>query len=430
MGSVLPRRRRSLRGAVGLGLLALVGVLLPALAEAPAAVGRGVDVPRGDDVTLSGTSFTVSGHGFGHGHGMSQYGAQGAAKQGLTAAQILAFYYPGTTLTTWSGRRIRVLISEDTTRDLQVLAQPGLTVLDRGSHRSYPLDGPSWITRWRLGVASGRSIVEYRGAHTAWHRYQLPGGPAALVGDGELHAPHYRFTLVTPTGQLAVRGVLRSVRPSPGSRDRMTVDVLALENYLRGVVPAEMPASWLPAALQSQAIAARTYALRLMHDNASGPYDTCDTTACQVYRGLAAEQPSSDQAIAATRGQYLRYQDVPIVAQFGSSNGGQTSAGPPHDYLVSQADPYDDDAHANPYTSWTVTVAVADLAAAARRAGHDIGTPTRITTTQREGCDDGCDWNGRALAVTLTGTNGSWQLTGDAFRGLLGLRSTWFRVLA
>jgi SpoIID/LytB domain protein len=304
-------------------------------------------------------------------------------------------------------------------------------VVDRATGRSYRLDGPSWVTRWRLTVASGRSIVQYRGAGGSWHRYRLSDGRVPLVGDGELHAPHYRFTVVLPGGgRLAVRGVLRSVRPSPHSGQRMTIDVLSLENYLRGVVPAEMPASWLPAALQAQAIAARTYALRLMSDNAGRAYDTCDTTACQVYRGIDAEQPTTDRAVAATGGRYLRYQDVPIFAQFGSSNGGQTSAGPPHDYLVSQADPYDDDAGANPYHDWSVTVSTDDLAAAARRAGRDVGTPTRVTITQREGCDDGCDWNGRAVAVTLTGTTGSWDLSGDAFRSLLRLRSTWFRLVA
>lgn len=411
-----------------LRILLVVGSVAAALLPAGAAQARRSNVPAADDVTLANPTFTVDGHGFGHGHGMSQYGAQGAAKQGLSAAQIVAFYYPGTTPATWSGRRIRVLLSADTTRDVQVLAQPGLTVVDRGTHRTYPLNGPSWVTRWRLGVHDGRSIVQYRGARTAWHRYRLPGGPAALVGDGELHARHYRFTLVTPAGRMDVRGVLRAARPSPRSRDRMTVDLLSLENYLRGVVPAEMPASWLPSALQAQAIAARTYALRLMQDNAHAPYDTCDTTSCQVYAGPDAAQPTTDEAIAATRGQYLTYQGVPILAQFGSSDGGRTSAGPPHDYLVSQADPYDDDAGENPYSDWTTTVKVADLAAAARQAGHDVGTPTRITITQREGCTDGCDWNGRAASVDLTGDRGTWTMSGDAFRSLLGLRSTWFHL--
>lgn len=411
-----------------LRVLLAVGSLAVALLPAGAAQARRGDVPAGDDVPLSGPTFVVDGHGFGHGHGMSQYGAQGAAKQGLSAAQIVAFYYPGTAPATWSGRRIRVLLTADTTRDVQVLAQPGMTVVDRGTRTTYPLNGPRWVTRWRLGVASGHSIVQYRGAKGPWHRYRLPGGPAALVGDGELHAPHYRFTLVTPSGRVAVRGVLRAVRPSPRSSDRMTVDVLSLENYLRGVVPAEMPASWLPAALQAQAIAARTYALRLMQDNAHRAYDTCDTSACQVYRGPDAVQPSTDQAVAATRGQYLSYEGMPILAQFGSSNGGQTSAGPPHDYLVAQADPYDDDAGKNPYTDWTATVKVAALAAAARRAGHDVGTPTRITITQREGCASSCDWNGRVVSVDLTGDTGTWTMSGDAFRSLLGLRSTWFAI--
>ena len=74
--------------------------------------------------TPGDTVITLTGHGYGHGHGLSQYGAQGAAQQGLTWGQIVQFYYPGTTVGRVSGR-VRVLISADTTPDVQVVAKPG-----------------------------------------------------------------------------------------------------------------------------------------------------------------------------------------------------------------------------------------------------------------------------------------------------------------
>ena len=74
----------------------------------------------------------VHGHGFGHGHGMSQYGAWGAALQGLTHTQILDFYYPGTTWSEVRGK-VRVLVSADTTPDLVVSPAAGLTLRDLGA---------------------------------------------------------------------------------------------------------------------------------------------------------------------------------------------------------------------------------------------------------------------------------------------------------
>ena len=74
--------------------------------------------------------------------------------------------------------------------------------------------------------------------------------------------------------------------------------MLNIEKYLRGVVASEMPASWPSAALQSQAVAARTYAARGRADRTGSYYDLCDTTSCQVYGGLATEDSRTSAAIA------------------------------------------------------------------------------------------------------------------------------------
>ena len=123
------------------------------------------------------------------------------------------------------------------------------------------------------------------------------------------------------------RGSLRSLRPSSGSRSRDTVNVLRLDDYLKGVVPREMPASWSPAAVQAQAIAARTYAAYERAHPLTDTYQICDTTSCQVYGGYSSEHPDSNAAIEATAGKIQTYGGDPAFTQFSSSSGGWTSAG-------------------------------------------------------------------------------------------------------
>ncbi|HEY6933624.1 MAG TPA: SpoIID/LytB domain-containing protein [Marmoricola sp.] len=383
----------------------LLGV---AAAPAQAASGESYRVPAGG-------TFTAVGHGYGHGHGMSQYGAQGAAVKGLSAAQILAFYYPGTRMAT-RRQQIRVLITADTTRDTEVVAEPGLSVTDRGTGRSYALPQISGVRHWRLNVdRRGRTVIGYQTGH--WHRYR-PGGLAHLVGDGELRAADGTLGLVLPGGTtVTYRGRLRGVSPSPGSSDRDTVDVLPLEQYLRGVVSAEMPASWRPAALQAQAVAARTYAIRESRDNAHRAYQICDSWACQVYGGVAAEYPSTDAAVRATRGQYLIYDGRPAFTQFGSSSGGWTTDGG-LPYLPAQADPYDGWA-GNPVHSWSTRL---DARVAEQRYPA-IGRLRRILVTARDG--NGA-YGGRVTSVVLVGSTGRQPVSGAGFEALYGLRSTWF----
>ena len=364
----------------------------------------------------AGGSFTVSGHGYGHGHGMSQYGAEGAARQGLSASQILSFYYPGTTVAT-KVQPIRVLITADTTRDTAVLAEPGMTMRDLGSGTTYALPDIAGVRRWRLNVDQrGETVVGYQTGR--WHRYR-PGGLAHLVGDGQFRAADGTLTLVLPggTAPATYRGALRGASPSAGSPDRDTVNVVSVEQYLRGVVSAEMPASWDPAALQAQAVAARTYALFEKAENAHRSYQICDTWSCQVYRGTSAEYPSTDAAVRATRGQYLAYAGQPAFTQFGSSSGGWTTDGG-QAYLPAQADPYDGWA-GNPVHDWSTTV---DERVVERRYPA-LGDLQTIKITARDGNGD---YGGRVLSMVLVGAKSRQGISGATFQALYGLRSTWF----
>jgi stage II sporulation protein D len=396
--------RRSSRLLAALGATLLAASVTMAV---PSTASRGAEV-----YAVSGPStITLTGHGYGHGHGMSQYGAEGAARQGLTWQQIIGFYYPGTS---WSELRgpISVWLTGDTTDDVVVAAQPGLSVTRLSPRRTWALPA-NGARQWRVnGLAGGRSQVQFvKGG--GWRTWKVFGG------DAELSSSHKRLTLVTPAGSRTYRGRLRSASLVPGGTARDTVNILSMESYLRGVVPLEIPASWSPDAVRAQAVAARTYAAaERSHPNARH-YEICDTTQCQVYGGMGAEHPAATQAVRDTARQGLTYEGRPAFTQFSASSGGWTSAGSAP-YLVAQEDPYDG-WDGNGVHTWTRTVADSAL----ERHYPAIGDLTGIEIAGRDGYGD---WGGRVQEMTLVGTRGRAATTGDTLRTILGLRSSWFTV--
>jgi peptidoglycan hydrolase-like amidase len=325
---------RSFRPAAALAPLVAVVVAAALRAAAPASADQRWSVP--DRAWI-----TIKGHGYGHGHGMSQHGAQGAALQGKGHRGILGFYYPGTRRGEIGGQ-VKVLITADTSDDLVVRARSGLTVRDStgGGKVRLPDNGAS---RWRVAVTgTGVNRVSYR--TDRWRTWRN------LKGWGEFAAAGAPVTLVTPSGQRAYRGRLRAVPVSAGSRARDTVNVTSLENYVKGVVPLEMPATWSPAAVRAQAVAARTYAA---YERASKG-QICDTTQCQVYGGASAEHPASNRAVNATRRELRKHRGAPAFTQLSARSGGWTSAGSAP-YLPAQKDPYDGWS-GNPHHTWSVRV--------------------------------------------------------------------------
>ncbi|WP_181312228.1 SpoIID/LytB domain-containing protein [Nocardioides campestrisoli] len=398
------------RAAALAAALVLVPLGVPA---ATAAKGTPAPVANPQDMwsVQGAAAIRVLGKGYGHGHGMSQYGAEGAARAGLTHQQIMEFYYPGTQWGTATGK-VRVHLTADTTDDVVVVAKPGTTVKNLATKKRWKL--PNRTTgQWRLTTnrRNNKTIVQWRD-RGSWKRWK------AFSGDGELAAPG-GLTLVTPSGRTTYRGKLRAASPVPGSKQRDTVNVVSLENYLKGVVPLEIPASWNPEAVRSQAVAARSYAAFERAQPLARHYQICDTTACQVYGGKSAEHPLATDAITATAGQVLTADGAPAFTQFASSNGGWSSAGS-RPYLAAQADPYDGWA-GNPNHTWSVTMGVEKL----ESAWPAVGSLQTVTITARDGNGE---WGGRVSRMTLTGTAGSVEVTGDQVRSALGLKSSWFTL--
>lgn len=378
-----------------LGALLGLGVLV----APPASAGDEQPIP--DHAVI-----TVDGRGYGHGHGMSQYGAEGAARQGLDHGQILEFYYPGTQQGTVGGK-VKVLVTADTSKDVVVAARDGLRLTRLTSGKDWNLTRVRpGAKKWRIKpVAGDRSEIAYKGSR--WRVWKtFPGDAQFDAGKSpvKLFLPHHR--------SVEYRGVLRSA-----ARD--TVNILRLDHYLRGVVPLEVPASWSPEAVQAQAVAARTYAAFERAHPIAEHYQICDTTSCQVYGGYSAEHPDSNAAIAATRKEVRTYEGEPAFTQFSSSNGGWTSAGSVP-YLVAQEDPYDGWS-GNPNHTWSRTISDATI----EQAWPMIGNLQKVTFSGRDGHGE---WGGRVALVELQGSSGTKTVSGSDFRSGLGLRSEWINL--
>lgn len=398
--SIHRRAAKRVAGLLAYSLVATAGVVAfsgasPAAAESLAPLVNG--------------SWSILGHGYGHGHGMSQYGARGAARRGLNAAQIIAFYYPGTTLASVAGSTVRVKVTDDGT-DTVVNADPGLVVGWAGGSRA--LTTPA--TRWRLKPLGTGFAVDYLpSGTTVWKRSFTTTSTAADFSRGA--SP---IRLYQSNGSSTVyRGKVGAVRTGT---TQFTMNRVPLDSYLQGVIPREMPSSWEASAVQAQAIAARSYARYAVEHNASSAYDICDTTSCQVYGGLTAEEPGSNAAVIATAGRVARYGSATIFAQFSSSNGGWlTDGGQP--YLVAKADPYEAFS-GDPNLSWQRQVPMPRVA-----SFYGLTSVQGIRIDQRDGHGE---WGGRVVKATVIGKYGSTMksvsTSGSALASAMGLPHSWF----
>ena len=404
-----------------LALLTALGLLVSSLV-APVAASAAVVTSERVVLPPSGT-VTIAGRGYGHGRGLSQWGARAAAAQGVSYPAILDFYYPGTVAVTQSNQPIRVLVSADTDNEVRVVAEAGMTASDTvNGPRPIGFAGQQ-VTQWRI-VRQAPGLYLEGLVNGSWRRWSQ-GASATYL---DLASPDGTLRLILPDGrQKEYRGSLRGVSDGDAPRLR-TVNAVPLESYLRSVVPAESPSSWPADALRAQAVAARTYASHQRASAGNAGWQTCDTTQCQVYSGIRTlnasgtvtavhEAASTDAAISATANQVRHYAGALAFTQFSASNGGWTAAGN-LPYQVARRDPWDP--IGNPSHAWSVKVSASTL----RSAFPQVGTPRSIEVRRRTG--DG-EWGGRVVEVVVSGASGSTSTTGSGFRSARGLRSDWWK---
>ncbi|WP_206673506.1 SpoIID/LytB domain-containing protein [Pseudactinotalea terrae] len=367
---------------------------------------------------------TLTGSGYGHGIGMSQYGALGRAQAGHGYAQIVAAYYPGTSLATGSdSQTLRVLVTSDTDGQASVRAETGMTVTTTSGTAALPGSVSGGVpAQWRLRTVAGTLTLEAL-VGTTWRPHGTPGISSLLAGAASADLATTDGTIQLQLGSTfrEYRGAVRAVVGAP----QRTVVVTTYASYLPAVVASEMPTSWHAQALAAQAVAARSYALFDQSSKTAGAtYDTCDSVQCQVFNGeadysaagsLVRTWPtaSTRAAVTATAGRYVRDTAGPAFTQFSASNGGYSVAGS-RPYLAAAPDPFDK------YPTWTVELTSSRL----ETAYPAIGSFRTLSVTR----DGRGSYGGRAQTVRVSGTDGSVSVSGAAFRTAFGLRSTLFAV--
>jgi stage II sporulation protein D len=215
---------------------------------------------------------------------------------------------------------------------------------------------------------------------------------------------------------IGYRGTMRVHVSSRGGV--LLLNVVELEDYLRGVVPAEVPALWPTEAVKAQAVAARTYAIQRASIRKNTPYDVTADVSDQVYLGVAKEHQASDVAIAETAGLIITYNSDPIVAYYHACSGGHTRDGP-QPYLVGVESPEN-----SPYDAWQLEYTLEELSAILDKGGFAVGSLLDVQTIPAAEVRDG-------FRVVFAGSRARVELTPSQTRSLLGvdaLRSPRFRI--
>jgi len=331
-------------------------------------------------VGASDEPWQFEGGGWGHGIGLSQYGAQGQALAGRNATQILQFYYQGTSVANmpahwtenanglWVG-----LVSNTTSVNLSAVGGP-ITVCLTADCSDSEVVAPGEDWKFEV-IVNGEHAGKCRLRHQA---ASYNSGPGECSGTISNHGPSNRVEI---NNRQYARG---TVRFDPSQAGFHVVVTLKMQDYLYGL--AEVPSSWHTQALRAQAIIGRAFALATAHErgkaDGSEKLSSCgchirSTTADQAYNGWHKEsEPDGDRWVAAvndtnrkiiTHPQSHYYADV-AKSFYSSSNGGASEnnedvwPGEAIPWLRSVDDPWSADPNINPLAQWSVKVSDADMA--------------------------------------------------------------------
>ncbi|GGK55456.1 SpoIID/LytB domain-containing protein [Nocardia camponoti] len=268
--------------------------------------------------------------GVGHGRGLSQMGAYDGAREGQSAEEILGYYYPGATLGQIGPTTIAVRLQAQDDSTLDAFAAAGAQVAGQWI-------GPGEVAHLTPLSGGQANVVVTTGCEGEVLWQNVTDDPFIYPVDPGVGRPaNEHLTLCGGTGYRGALGVALD-----GEAFR-TVNRVDIEDYLAGVVPAEMQANWADQgafeALRAQAIAARSYALA---EDRYTYAQTCDTTDCQAYPGTPKEDARSTEAVATTAGTVLLRDGLILRSEYSAApDGGRPSdiqtfeVGPAPDQVV------------------------------------------------------------------------------------------------
>jgi len=414
------------------------------------------------------TILRVGGRGYGHGIGLSQYGARGFAAAGYGYANILKHYYQGTTVgslgyTTGSGSEpvMRVALDDNDTPsaywtftghsgdlwvDYEGRGSGPYLVLKRGTAFTFTPNGSSTSMTIRH-EAGGAVVVDKVLANCDW----------LIVWERDTTKPRWvgMVDVGQPTGLTSnynqiYYGSMRLDRSSTSPGTFHLRNHVCMEDYIRCVVPRESPASWASEAIKAQAVVARSYAWRSR--NSGGAFDVWPTTRSQAYSGWGLWQDGqavrhgdnpatatlegdwlSDAEVAATGAQVVKYGSTVVQTFYHSTSGGHTESiqnvwpsSAPQPYYTGVPDPYELTAGSSRHQWTESTLWASSVRSSLAARGLPVpGVLEDITVTSR-------GLSGRVKSLVLEGVAGDDKtLSGSQIstvRTALGLADTWFYV--
>jgi stage II sporulation protein D len=333
------------------------------------------------------STWVVKGAGWGHGVGMSAYGAYGYGKSGAGYRQILDHYF----------------------RHLKI------TKLDREPSVRVLLEATSGdIAFTRATSACGEELKAGR----TYLAQQNGSGMHLTTGSGRTLARCGKSLRARGRGQVEVKdlGTYRGalvVLPSGGSAN--VINDVPVNDYVRGSVPAEVPASWPRETLEAMAVASRSIALST--DVGGDGYELYPDTRTQLYKGIGAESPRTDRAVKRTFNEVATYHGDIVQTTYFSSSGGITEShflgGPSVPYLESVEDPYDS---LSPLHRWTMRFSQSEM---------DTKLGSYVEGSLRKVKPERSSESPRIDSARLVGTEGTASIRGDTLAAALGLYSRW-----
>jgi len=335
--------------------------------------------------------WVVHGRGFGHGVGMSAYGAYGYALHGKDHRFILGHYFTGTTIGKLPGPRIVRVLLDISDEDV----------------------GFSGATS-----ACGEALDPQRG----YEAHRIANSVALRSAGGKRLANCGRRLRAAGEGTIAIaglgtyRGALETVPTESETGSLNVVNALTVDQYVKGVIPNESPPSWPAEELKAQAIVSRSFALTGGVDG--NGFDLYSDTRSQVYEGLESEYSSSNAAASATRGQVVEYGGQVAETLFSACSGGHTESvvnvfGSSIPYLVGVPDPYD---YYCPLHTWTLRFSGPEISS--KLSSYLDGRLKQVVITKR-------GVSPRIVTAKLVGTGGVSTVTGAQLEAALGGYDTW-----